>query len=140
MVRSGTLLDATLVPSASTRGDVRARQSGHRRRKPTHGYKALVATDEGAGLVRGVKITTANVHDAASLDTMLPADPREVYGDSAFGGPRSAASIRTKGGLPAVPGAAPGEEPRQAHREAASALPRTGLKITQPPSPSLAPD
>src|SRR3954469_19599606 len=43
MVRTGTLVDATLVPSASIR-----------RRKPTHGYKAHVATDEGAGLVRGV--------------------------------------------------------------------------------------
>jgi IS5 family transposase len=55
-------------------------------------------------LVRGVEVTTANVHDAAGLDAVLPADPGEVFGDSAFGSPRSAASIRAKGGLPAAVG------------------------------------
>ncbi|WP_209442178.1 transposase [Neoroseomonas oryzicola] len=89
------------------RGAVRraeARWAGHRRRKPTHGYKAHVATDEGAGLVRGVEVTTANVHDAAELAAVLPDDPGEVYGDSAFGGTRSANAIKAKGGVPAVIG------------------------------------
>jgi IS5 family transposase len=88
MVRTGTLVDATLVPSASIRHDGEARWAGHRRRKPVHGYKAHVATDEGAGLVRGVEVTTANVHDAAELERVLPPQPGDVYGDSAFtGGP-----------------------------------------------------
>src|SRR3712207_1159881 len=88
MVRTGTLVDATLVPSASVRGDGEARWAGHRRRKPTHGYKAHVATDEGAGLIRGVEVTTANVHDAAMLGAVLPPEPGDVYADSAFtGGP-----------------------------------------------------
>ena len=104
MVRTGTLVDATLIPSASIRADGEARWAGHRRRKPTHGYKAHVATDEGAGLVRGVEVTTANAHDAAELGRVLPDDPGEVYGDSAFGGARSAAAIRAKGGAPAVVG------------------------------------
>jgi IS5 family transposase len=103
-VRSGTLVEATLIPSASIRRDGEARWAGHRRRKPTHGYKAHVATDEGAGLVRGVEVTTANVHDAAELAAVLPDDPGEVYGDSAFGGTRSANAIRAKGGVPAVVG------------------------------------
>jgi IS5 family transposase len=102
VLRTGTLVDATLIPSASIRGDGEARWAGHRRRKPGHGYKAHVATDEGAGLVRGVEVTTANVHDAAELEAVLPADPGEVYGDTAFGGLRSAAAIRSKGGVPAV--------------------------------------
>ncbi len=88
MVRTGTLVDATLIPSASIRADGEARWAGHRRRKPTHGYKAHVATDEGAGLVRGVEVTAANVHDAAELEAVLPPEPGDVYGDSAFtGGP-----------------------------------------------------
>jgi transposase, IS5 family len=66
LVRTATLVDATLVPSASVRGDEEARWAGHRRRKAVHGYKAHVATDEGAGLVRRVEVTTANVHDAAT--------------------------------------------------------------------------
>jgi IS5 family transposase len=104
MVRTGTLVDATLVPSASIRHDPEARWAGHRRRKPVHGYKAHVATDEGAGLVRGIEVTTANVHDAAELERVLPDQPGKVYGDSAFAGPRSADAIRAKGGVPAVVG------------------------------------
>ena len=38
MVRTGTLVDATLVPSAGIRHDCEARRAGHRRRKPVHGY------------------------------------------------------------------------------------------------------
>ncbi|SDD96191.1 IS5 family transposase [Belnapia rosea] len=104
MVRTGTLVDATLIPSASIRSDGEARWAGHRRRKPVHGYKAHVATDEGAGLVRGVEVTTANIHDAAELAAVLPSEPGRVYGDSAFGGSRSAEAIRAKGGQPAVVG------------------------------------
>jgi transposase, IS5 family len=61
VVRTGTLVDATLIPSASMKLDDEARWAGHRRRKPVHGYKAHVATDQEAGLIHGVEITTANV-------------------------------------------------------------------------------
>ena len=101
-VQTGTLVDATLIPSASIRGDGEARWAGHRRRKPTHGYKAHVATDAGAGLVRGVEVTTANVHDAAELDAVLPSEPGDVYADSAFGGDRAWKAIRSRGGMPRV--------------------------------------
>ena len=101
-VRTGTLVDATLIPSASIRGDGEARWAGHRRRKPTHGYKAHVATDQGAGLVRGVEVTTANVHDAAELERVLPPEPGEVFGDSAFAGDRAWSAIRSRGGMPCV--------------------------------------
>jgi IS5 family transposase len=101
-VRTGTLVDATLIASASIRHDGEARWAGHRRRKPTHGYKAHVATDEGAGLVRGVEVTTANVHDAAELKAVLPSQPGDVYADSAFGGDRAWRAIRSRGGMPRV--------------------------------------
>lgn len=102
MVRTGTLVDATLIASASIRHDGEARWAGHRRRKPTHGYKAHVATDEAAGLVRGVEVTTANVHDAAELEAVLPPEPDDVYGDSAFAGRSTEAVIRARGGTPQV--------------------------------------
>jgi transposase, IS5 family len=102
MVCAGTLVDATLIPSASIRHDGEARWAGHRRRKPVHGYKAHVATDEGAGLVRGVEVTTANVHDAAELEAVLPPEPGEVYGDSAFAGDRAWQVIRARGGMPCI--------------------------------------
>lgn len=100
LVRTGTLVDATLIPSASIRRDGEARWAGHRRRKPTHGYKAHVATDEGAGLIRGVEVTTANVHDAAELAAVLPDAPGRVYADSAFSGRKAEAAMRARGGTP----------------------------------------
>ena len=102
VVRTGTLVDATLIPSASIRHDGDARWAGHRRRKAVHGYKAHVATDQDAGLIRGVEVTTANVHDAAEVDAVLPEAPGRVYGDSAFAGDRPEAAIRRRGGTPHV--------------------------------------
>src|SRR4051794_37849807 len=66
VVRTGTLVDATLIPSTSVQQDEVARWAGHRRR-PVHGYKAHVATNQEAGLIRGIEIPPANVHDAAEL-------------------------------------------------------------------------
>lgn len=97
-VRTGTLVDATLIASASIRCDHEARWAGHRRRKPVHGYKAHVATDEGGSLILGVEVTSANVHDAAELEAVLPVEPGDVYGDSAFGGSRAEAAIAARGG------------------------------------------
>ena len=102
VVRTGTLVDATVIPSASIRCDDEARWAGHRRRKPVHGYKAHVATDQEAGLIRGIEVTTANVHDAAELDAVLPDSPGDTYGDTAFSGSRPAAVIRARGGNPHV--------------------------------------
>ena len=99
-MRTGTLVDATLIPSDSIGGDGEARWAGHRRRKPTHGYKAHVATDEGAGLVLGVEVTTANVHDAAELEAVLPPEPGDVYGDSAFTGGAAERVVIARGGRP----------------------------------------
>ena len=114
-VRTGTLVDATLIPSASVRADGEARWAGHRRRKPVHGYKAHVATDEGAGLVRGVEVTTANVHDAAELERVLPPKPGDVYGDSAFTGEAAERLIIGRGGRPRTvwTGSTPPSPPRR---------------------------
>jgi transposase, IS5 family len=100
VVRTGTLVDATLIPSVSIRHDGEARWAGHRRRKPVHGYKAHVATDQDAGLIRGVEVTTANVHDAAELGAVLPPEPGDVFGDRAFSGGPAERVIIGHGGRP----------------------------------------
>ena len=102
LVCTGTLVDATLIPSASISCDSEARWAGHRRRKPVHGYKAHIATDQDARLIRGVEVTTANVHDAAELTAVLPEAPGDVYGDTAYSGSKPEASIRARGGRPRV--------------------------------------
>jgi transposase, IS5 family len=98
VVKTGTLVDATLIASASIKTDDEARWAGHRRRKPVHGYKAHVATDAAGGLVRSVEVTTANVHDGIMLEAVLPHDPGEVYGDSAYSAARFTDVIRARGG------------------------------------------
>ena len=100
-------MDATLLPSAGIRHDGEARWAGHRGRKPTHGTKAHVATDQGStpalnGLIRVVEVTTANVHDAAELDAVLPEAPGDVHADSAHAASRPEATIRARGGTPRV--------------------------------------
>lgn len=102
VVRTGTLVDATLLPSASIQHDPEARWAGHRRRKPVHGYKAHVATDQDAVLIRGVEVTTANIHDAAELAAVLPDAAGNTYGDSAYSGSKPEAAIRARGGRPRV--------------------------------------
>lgn len=102
VVRTGTLVDATVIASASVSRDDQAKWAGHRRRKPVHGYKAHIATDQEAGLIRGVEVTTANVHDASELGAILPEAPGDTYGDSAYAGSKSEAAIRAQGGTPRV--------------------------------------
>ena len=65
-----------------------------------HGYKAHVATDKGAGVIRGVEVTTANVQDGAELAAVLPLEPGEVYGDNAFAGGPAERVIVGRGGQP----------------------------------------
>lgn len=72
MVQTGTLVDATLIPSTSIRRESEAKGAEHRRRKPARGDEAVAATDEGAWLVRGVAVGAANIHDAAERATVLP--------------------------------------------------------------------
>ena len=67
-----------------------------------HGYKAHVATDQDAVLIRGVEVTTANVHDAAELDAILPEAPGDTYGDTAYSGSKPEAAIRARGGTARV--------------------------------------
>jgi IS5 family transposase len=94
VVKTGTLVDATLIASASIKTDEEARWAGHRRKKPVHGYKAHVATNEAAHLVRSVEITTANIHDGTMLEALLPHAPGEVYGDSVYAAGRFTDVIR----------------------------------------------
>ena len=94
-----------MLPSAGIRHDGEARWAGHRSRKPTHGTKAHVATDQGStpalnGLIRGVEVTTANIHDAAELGAILPDAPGDVLGDGAFSGRPAERAITARGGRP----------------------------------------
>ena len=100
-VRPGTLIDASVIASASLKAG-QARRAGHHRRKPAPGYKAHIATDEEGDIIRCVEVTTANVHDGTVLEAVLPVEPGDVYGDSAYAARRFTDVILARGGRPHV--------------------------------------
>jgi IS5 family transposase len=100
-VKTGTLVDATVVASAS-RGDEEAAWSGHRTRKAIHGYKAHVAADADTGLVERLDVTPGNVHDGRAGGAVVPDNPGAVYADSGYRGAAFATAVTARGGEPRV--------------------------------------
>lgn len=96
-VKQGTLIDATVIASAS-RGDGEAGWSGHRSRKAIHAYKAHVAADADDTLVECLSVTPGNVHDGTAGAGIVPDAPGITYADSAYQGQRFAEAVAAKGG------------------------------------------
>lgn len=103
VVKTGTLIDATVIASASAK-DTEARWVGHRRKAPVHGFKAHVASDRDGGIVRQVEITPAHVNDGRMLGAVLPESPGEVYADLAYASVANNQQIRAAGGWSCLPG------------------------------------
>jgi transposase, IS5 family len=100
-VRTGTLVDATVIASAS-QGDREAGWLGHRARKAVHSDKAHVAADADTGLVERIDVTPGNVHDGRADGAVVPDDPGLVYADSAYRGSTFTDAVVAKGGEPRV--------------------------------------
>lgn len=100
-VKTGTLVDATIVGSAS-KGDGEAGWSGHRTRKSIHSYKAHVGADADTALVEKLAVTPGNAHDGRNGESALPDNPGEVYADSAYRGRTFEEAVRARGGTPRV--------------------------------------
>lgn len=100
-VKTGTLVDATLIASAS-RADDEAAWSGHKRRKAIHGFKAHVGADADTAIVEEVSVTPGNVNDGRAGPGALPESPGEVFADSAYRGSFFGSAVRDKGGSPRV--------------------------------------
>ncbi len=102
-VKTGTLIDATIIASAS-HGDGEAAWAGHQRRRAIHGFKAHVSADADTALVEEVAVTPGNAHDGRTGGAALPEDPGEVYADSAYRGEVFGAAVRARGGTPWIVG------------------------------------
>ena len=96
-VRTGTLVDATMVRAASD-GDGQAGWKAYGKDAPVKGYKAHVATDEAGGIVRKIAVTAANVADALGAARLLDRHPGRVWADSAYDQERLKSRIRRRGG------------------------------------------
>lgn len=100
-VKTGTLIDATVMGSASE-DDGEARWSGHRSRKAIHGYKAHVGADAETAIVERIGVTPGNAHDGRSGHLALPDELGEVCADSAYRGQAFAGAVMAKGSTPRV--------------------------------------
>ncbi len=96
-VRKGTLIDATVIASAS-KGDGEAAWAKHKSRAPVHGYKAHISADKDTGIIRTVETTPANEADVAIAPMIIPGKPGKVYGDRAYDALSVEAAIKAKGG------------------------------------------
>lgn len=120
ILRSGTLIDASLVEAAVRRpkppeepgpvgGDGRPpsklvrsaldpeaawTKKGGRR---YFGYKAHVGVDRGSGLVRRQRLTPANVNDTVEADALICGDEKAVYADQAYDKKARRQALRKRG-------------------------------------------
>lgn len=100
MVKSGTLIDASLIQAAvrTPRDGFAPRdsenRSGHdpdanwtrtdRGRRSFFGYKMHVGVDQGSGLIRSRKLTPAKVYESEVADALVLGDERAIYADKAY--------------------------------------------------------
>lgn len=100
-VKTGTLVDATIIASASE-SDGDARWVKHKGKPAAHGFKAHIGADADTGLVEEVAVTPANVNDGKAGPLALPKEPGEVFADSAYCGRPFGDAVRARGGTPRV--------------------------------------
>jgi IS5 family transposase len=93
LVKSGTLLDATLVEAdvkkpggaAGSRSpndpDADWKRKGG---KSVLGYQAHLGVDEGSGLIRRAELTPAKINESLVADQLICGDERAVYADRAY--------------------------------------------------------
>jgi len=100
-VKTGTLVDATIIASAS-KGDNEGHWVKHKGKAAVHGYKAHVGADADTALVEEIAVTPANINDGKAGPAALPDNPGNVYADSAYKGNHFGDAVRGKGGTPFV--------------------------------------
>jgi IS5 family transposase len=99
VVKSGTLIDATLIDAAAaepprqkgggrSKADPDARWMKNSKGSARFGYKLHAAVDHGTGIVRRACVTPANVPEVEIGHDLVCGDERAVYADKAYVGPR----------------------------------------------------
>lgn len=100
VLKSGTLVDATLVasavrppPSGSTPRGQESRAAADpdanwtrtgRSRRLFFGYKAHVGVDQGSGLIRTRLLTPAKTYESEVAEALITGDEKAVYADKAY--------------------------------------------------------
>jgi len=115
-VKTGTLVDATIIASASEDDDD-ARWVKHKGKRAVHGFKAHVGADADTALVEEVSLTSANINDGKAGPEALPENPGEVFADSACRGNHFAMLYWPKAAFPESSPPAFGRAPKKKLRQ-----------------------
>jgi transposase, IS5 family len=108
VVRSGTLLDATLVEAQVRRPSLRKEAGAKSPHDPQadwtrkggksyFGYKAHMAVDAGSGLIRHAVLTPARINESLVADALICGDERAVYADKAYENKHRRARLKARG-------------------------------------------
>ncbi len=113
VLKTGTLIDATLVrsavrapPSGSTPKDQESRSAADpdanwtRRganRSLFFGYKAHIGVDQGSGLIRSRVLTPAKTYESEVAEALILGDEKAVYADKAYEKKDRRAALRARG-------------------------------------------
>lgn len=93
LVKSGTLLDATLVQAAVAKpSEPKGARSPldpdadwtQKNGKSHFGYKAHIGVDQGSGLIRRAELTSAKIYESQVADELICGDERAVYADKGY--------------------------------------------------------
>jgi IS5 family transposase len=96
-VRKGTLIDATVIGSA-TKDDKEAAWVRHLSRAPAHGDKAHIAAEKDTGIIRKVGTTPANEPEVSIAPAIIPVAPGEVNAGRAYDARSVEKAIEAAGG------------------------------------------
>lgn len=113
VLKTGTLIDATLIRSAVRPPPSGSTPKGQESRSPHDldanwtrrgsarslffGYKAHVGVDQGSGLVRSRILTPAKVYESQVADNLVLGDEKAVYADKAYEKKARRQALRARG-------------------------------------------
>lgn len=108
ILRQGTLIDATIVPAASRKPDMKAGKAAKLAREPGaswtrkggrsyFGYRLHVATDQSFNLIRAIRLTPANIAESPVADALIAGDEKAVYADKGYENKKRRARLKTLG-------------------------------------------
>jgi IS5 family transposase len=95
ILRKGTIVDASLVQAARKKrrtGDDAPKNpqqdcdatATKRGKKGYYGYKGHIGVDQGSGVIRRARFTTASVHDARERERLVSGDECAIFGDKGY--------------------------------------------------------
>jgi transposase, IS5 family len=108
VLRKGTIMDATIVPAASRKPDIKKGKSAKLSREPgagwtkkggrSHfGYRLHVGADQGTNLIRKVAWTPAQINDSLVAEALICGDEAAVYADKAYENKERRARLKAAG-------------------------------------------